>query len=102
MREETGIECEPVQLLAVIDGLRMGFTRFRMYLVLFHCRAVGGELQAHPLETSGVGWFGPDELPPADGRRRLVGADGLRGDPRRAHDGRLRPPPLRRLAGRAP
>lgn len=61
--EETGIVCEPVQLLGVIDGLRMGFTRFGMYMLLFHCRAVGGELRGHPLETSDVGWFGPDELP---------------------------------------
>jgi ADP-ribose pyrophosphatase YjhB (NUDIX family) len=67
VREETGVECEPVQLLAIIDGLRMGFTRFGMYMVLFHCRAVGGELQAHPLETSGVGWFGPENLPAATG-----------------------------------
>jgi ADP-ribose pyrophosphatase YjhB (NUDIX family) len=63
VREETGILCEPVQLVGVIDGLRMGFTRFGMYMVLFHCRAVGGELAAHPLETSTVGWFGEDELP---------------------------------------
>lgn len=61
--EETGIECEPVQLLAVIDGQRMGFTRFAMYLLLFHCRATGGALQGHPLETSGVGWYGRDALP---------------------------------------
>jgi len=61
--EETGIECEPVQLLSVIDGQRMGFTRFAMYLLLFHCRATGGSLQGHPLETSGVGWFGRDDLP---------------------------------------
>jgi len=61
--EETGIECEPVQLLSVIDGQRMGFTRFAMYLLLFHCRATGGSLVPHPLETSGVGWFGRDELP---------------------------------------
>jgi ADP-ribose pyrophosphatase YjhB (NUDIX family) len=63
VEEETGIICEPVQLVAVIDGLRMGFTRFGMYMVLFHCRAVGGELRAHPLETSAVGWFSEDELP---------------------------------------
>ena len=63
--EETGIECEPVQLIAVIDGQRAGFTRFGMYLLLFHCRATGGTLQGHPLETSGVGWFHRDELPPA-------------------------------------
>ena len=63
VEEETGIQCEPVQLLGVIDGLRMGFSRFGMYMLLFHCRATGGELAGHPLETSGVGWFGPDELP---------------------------------------
>ena len=63
--EETGIECEPVSLISVIDGQRMGFSRFAMYLLLFHCRATGGELQAHPLETSDVGWFGPSSLPEA-------------------------------------
>ena len=63
--EETGIECEPVQLLSVIDGQRMGFTRFAMYLLLFHCRATGGTLVPHPLETADVGWFGRDQLPAA-------------------------------------
>lgn len=61
--EETGIECEPVQLLAVVDGQRMGFTRFAMYMLLFHCRATGGDLSGHPLETDGIGWFGRDSLP---------------------------------------
>ena len=61
--EETGIECVPEQLLAVIDGQRMGFSRFAMYMLLFHCTATGGELRRHPLETADVGWFGPDELP---------------------------------------
>ena len=63
--EETGIECEPVQLLGVVDGQRMGFSRFGMYMLLFHCRATGGTLQGHPLETSGLGWFAPDALPSA-------------------------------------
>jgi len=63
--EETGIECEPVQLLGVVDGQRMGFSRFGMYMLLFHCRATGGTLQGHPLETSGLGWFAPDALPTA-------------------------------------
>ncbi len=63
VREETGIDCEPVQVLSVIDGQRMGFSRFGMYMILFHCRVVGGELQGHPLETSGVGWFSRDALP---------------------------------------
>ena len=63
--EETGIECDPVQLLGVVDGQRMGFSRFGMYMLLFHCRATGGTLQGHPLETSGLGWFAPDALPSA-------------------------------------
>ena len=63
--EETGIECDPVQLLGVVDGQRMGFSRFGMYMLLFHCRVTGGTLQGHPLETSGLGWFAPDALPSA-------------------------------------
>jgi ADP-ribose pyrophosphatase YjhB (NUDIX family) len=65
VEEETGIECEPVRLLSVIDGLRMGFSRFGMYMLLFYCRATGGSLRPHPLETSDVGWFGPAALPEA-------------------------------------
>jgi ADP-ribose pyrophosphatase YjhB (NUDIX family) len=65
VEEETGIECEPVRLLSVIDGQRMGFSRFGMYMLLFYCRATGGELRPHPLETSDVGWFGPASLPEA-------------------------------------
>lgn len=63
VREETGIRCEPVKLLGVIDGQRMGFSRFGMYMLLFHCRSVGGSLDGHPLETSGLGWFAEDALP---------------------------------------
>lgn len=63
VREETGIEAEPVQLLGVVDGMRMGFTKFGMYMLLFHCRATGGELKPHPLETDGCGWFAKDQLP---------------------------------------
>jgi len=70
VEEETGIICEPVQLLSVIDGQRMGFSRFGMYMVVFHCKAVGGELNGHPLETSGVGWYAEGELP-----ARTAGAD---------------------------
>ena len=61
--EETGIEIEPLRLIAVLDGLRLGFTRVPLYSLVFHCRAVGGELKAHPLETAGVGWFAEDALP---------------------------------------
>jgi ADP-ribose pyrophosphatase YjhB (NUDIX family) len=63
VHEETGIECEPVQLLGVVDGQRMGFSRFGMYMLLFHCRATGGTLQGHPLETADIGWFARESLP---------------------------------------
>ena len=61
--EETGIECEPVRLIAVLDGLRLGFTRIPLYSLVFHCRALGGDLEAHPLECADVGWFAEDSLP---------------------------------------
>jgi ADP-ribose pyrophosphatase YjhB (NUDIX family) len=63
VQEETGIECEVVQLIAVLDGLRLGFTQIPLYSLVFHCRATGGELRAHPLETSAVGWFGEQSMP---------------------------------------
>jgi ADP-ribose pyrophosphatase YjhB (NUDIX family) len=63
VEEETGMEVEPVRLIAVLDGLRLGMTRVPLYSLLFYCRAVGGELQAHPLETSDVGWFTRETLP---------------------------------------
>ncbi|MGI8685448.1 MAG: NUDIX hydrolase N-terminal domain-containing protein [Acidimicrobiales bacterium] len=61
--EETGIEIEPVRLLAVLDGMRLGFTRIPLYSVVFYCRALGGALKAHPLECLDVGWFAQDSLP---------------------------------------
>ncbi|MGF1595621.1 MAG: NUDIX hydrolase N-terminal domain-containing protein [Acidimicrobiales bacterium] len=63
VREETGIRCQVVRPLAIIDGMRAGFSRIPLYSIVFHCRAVGGELAAHPHETLDVGWFGRDELP---------------------------------------
>jgi ADP-ribose pyrophosphatase YjhB (NUDIX family) len=63
VREETGIEAEVVRLIAVLDGLRLGFTRVPLYSLVFQCRAVGGDLRPHPLETSDVGWFALDALP---------------------------------------
>ena len=61
--EETGIEAEARRVVGVIDGQRMGFSRFGMYMLLFHLHAIGGELQCHPLECADVGWFARDALP---------------------------------------
>jgi ADP-ribose pyrophosphatase YjhB (NUDIX family) len=82
--EETGIVAEPVRLIAVLDGLRLGFTSIPLYSLVFHCRAVGGQLSGHPLETRAVGWFAEDALPlPLAGADRWVPAAfaAIRGDP---------------------
>jgi len=71
--EETGIECEPVRLIAVLDGLRLGFARLPMYSLVFHCRMTGGELKGHPLETRAVGFYPRDALPqPLAGAERWL------------------------------
>lgn len=61
--EETGIVCVPKRVLSIVDGQRMGFTRFGMYMIVFHLEAVGGELNGHPLETLDVGWFTEATMP---------------------------------------
>ncbi len=63
VREETGIDCRPERLIAVLDGLRLGFSQVPLYSLVFHCRMLGGELTAHPLECADVGWFSEDDLP---------------------------------------
>ncbi len=68
--EETGIKTEVVRLLGVYDGMRLGFTRIPMYSTVFHLRVIGGELRAHPLECSDVGFFAEDSLP-----EPLIGVD---------------------------
>jgi len=82
--EETGIDVEPVRVIAVFDGLRLGFTRIPLYSVVFHCRVVGGELRRHPLECTDVGWFGERDLPaPLAGveRWRSTAFAAIRGEP---------------------
>src|SRR3954447_17796804 len=82
--EETGIECVPERIISVLDGLRLGFTQIPLYSLVFFCRAVGGELKAHPLERREVGWCAEAALPAP-----MAGADGwapaafaaIRGDP---------------------
>ena len=84
VHEETGIECEVVQLIAVLDGLRQRFTRIPLYSLVFHCRAVGGTLSPHPLETDGAGWFAQDALPEPTAGAALWGElafAAIRGEP---------------------
>ncbi len=38
VEEETGIEVEPIRLIGVLDGLRLGTSRIPLYSLLFFCR----------------------------------------------------------------
>jgi ADP-ribose pyrophosphatase YjhB (NUDIX family) len=72
--EETGIEVEPIRLIGVLDGMRLGESRIPLFSLLFFCRATGGELNLHPLEVTDAGWFARDELPsPIIGAERWAG-----------------------------
>lgn len=82
--EETGIEVEVVRLISVVDGIRQGFTRMPLYSLVFHCRAVGGQLVGHPLEVTDLGFFTEDALPePIAGADRWVATSfaAIRGEP---------------------
>ncbi|MGD0054838.1 MAG: NUDIX hydrolase N-terminal domain-containing protein [Acidimicrobiales bacterium] len=74
VREETGFDVEPVRLIAVLDGMRLGSSRIPLYSLLFHCRLTGGELKIHELECTDAGWFSRDNLPaPTIGAERWAG-----------------------------
>jgi ADP-ribose pyrophosphatase YjhB (NUDIX family) len=61
--EETGYEVEPVRLIGVLDGMRLGASRVPLYSLLFFCRVTGGSMRIHPLECTDAGWFRRDNLP---------------------------------------
>jgi ADP-ribose pyrophosphatase YjhB (NUDIX family) len=83
VKEETGIEAEPLRLIAVIDGLRLGARGLPFYSLVFHCRAIGGSLQPHPLEVRQAGWFSEDALPEplaGSGYWKQMAFDAIRGE----------------------
>jgi ADP-ribose pyrophosphatase YjhB (NUDIX family) len=65
VREEAGYECAPRKLLAVLDWNRHSPVKqlFHAYKLLFWCELLGGEPRVS-LETSEVGFFAADALPP--------------------------------------
>ncbi len=63
VREETGIDCEIVRPIAILDGQRRGFTRIPLVSIVFHCRVIGGAITPHPLEVTDAGFFAEDDLP---------------------------------------
>ena len=100
VEEETGILVEPASLIAVFDGLRLGFARLALYSLVFHCRMLGGRAprasardpRRRVLRRGRAPW------PLAGGARwvdtAFAAIDG------RAPAGRLRPAPHPAVAGR--
>jgi ADP-ribose pyrophosphatase YjhB (NUDIX family) len=72
VKEETGIDVEPLRLIGILDTLRLG-SRMPLYSMLFLCRATSADLLLHPLECSDAGWFTRHTLPsPLLGGERWV------------------------------
>lgn len=63
VEEETGIEVEVERLVAVVDGLRNGWSSVPFYSLVFHARMTGGELAGHEMECTDLGFFARDALP---------------------------------------
>lgn len=68
LREETGLEVAAERLIGVYSNPNLVATyrdgaRFHVVVVSFHCRIVGGTLGLSD-ETTAVGYFAADSLPP--------------------------------------
>jgi ADP-ribose pyrophosphatase YjhB (NUDIX family) len=70
VREESGYIVEPVKLLAVLDKKFFShpLSAFHIYKHFILCRIVGGEAKTG-LESTGVAFYGPEELPPLSQHR---------------------------------
>jgi ADP-ribose pyrophosphatase YjhB (NUDIX family) len=69
IREETGLQAEPVRLTAVLSGPRYDILypngdRVQQTTFFFECRSAGGSIRPDRMETTAVGFFPPDALPP--------------------------------------
>ncbi|MCM3920679.1 NUDIX hydrolase [Frankia sp. AiPs1] len=72
--EEAGLRAEPERLLAVLDKRRHAHPPYPndTYKIFIRCRVVGGS-PGGGLETSEVGWFQRDALPPLSEKRNTAG-----------------------------
>ncbi|MZQ84763.1 NUDIX domain-containing protein [Paenibacillus sp. 5J-6] len=73
-REEAGYEVKPVRLLAVLDKKCHSHPPAPNYVykIFILCELVGGEALEVSLETTEVGFFGENELPPLSLERNTV------------------------------
>lgn len=64
VREEAGLEVRPIKMLAMLDKKFYAhpISPYHIYKVFMQCEITGGVISTW-LESQGVGFFGPDELP---------------------------------------
>ncbi|MEH0974530.1 NUDIX domain-containing protein [Micromonospora sp. CPCC 205546] len=79
VREETGLEVEPVRLSSVVSHPHTypNGDRCEFFNLGFHCRLVAGTARVNDDESVAVQWFPPDRLPPLDRHARLTLAHAL-------------------------
>ncbi len=72
VREETGLLVTPQRVIGVYDVARWWRKNPNPYFysIMFYCRLDGGDLQPHPVETQGAGFFSLDALPQPMYRKR--------------------------------
>ena len=68
VREETGLEAEPVRVAGVFGGPEHRITYpngdvAEATTVVFECRVMGGELRGRDGESAQLCWFAPGEMP---------------------------------------
>jgi 8-oxo-dGTP diphosphatase len=66
VEEETGVQVRIERLagVALHDVVYANGDRCQMANTWFRCRAVGGAARVNDSESTAVGWFAPDALPP--------------------------------------
>lgn len=84
VREETGLEVEPVRLIGIYSDDAFWLTyphgdQAKVVSTLFECRVVGGQLQPDGVESLEVRFFPTDALPPMEERHARRVSDGLSG-----------------------
>jgi ADP-ribose pyrophosphatase YjhB (NUDIX family) len=61
VHEETGLVVQLTRLLGIYA--KPNWNRGSLHLIVFAARPIGGTLQAHPREVTGIGFFPVDALP---------------------------------------
>ncbi|MFG3704150.1 NUDIX domain-containing protein [Micromonospora sp. NPDC047670] len=79
VREETGLDVEPVRLSSVLTHPHTypNGDRCEYLNIGFECRLLGGTARVNDDESVAVEWFPPDRLPELDRHARLVIAHAL-------------------------